>query len=127
MKNFESNEHGVVLNPNVAFFYQVPNRLAIDYIELTAGICANGLWDFGYHLPGESSPCSFGRFETEEEAIHAAITRVSKGLAAKTGFAAAAYLSEAKSRFKQYAASFYSRQVHLNSEFQVAGVQLALF
>lgn len=59
------NEHNVLLNPSIIFEYEPVNALAWVKFELDYGKCVNGLWNFGYWIPGGASPVCYGKYETK--------------------------------------------------------------
>lgn len=98
------NEHNVVLNPSIIFEYEPVNALVWMKFQLKVGRCVNGLWDFGYWIPGGCSPVCFGRYETKQECKEIAIdflkdyfkSYVDKGYNYKK------YFIEAKTEFNRF-------------------------
>lgn len=72
-KIYIHNEHNVALNPDTIFKYKNKEALAWCYWEIDIARCKDSLWDFGYWIPGGSSPCCIGRFKTKEEAFDEAV------------------------------------------------------
>lgn len=67
--NYEWNEYGVCLEPEIVFHCKHPKSLAGDYAQVKIANYKN-LWYYGYWYPGGASPCSKSGigYTTSEEA-----------------------------------------------------------
>lgn len=93
-KEYIINDCGVVMNPDVIFYFMPKGALAWCYWSLKVGKCNNGLWDYGYSIPAGASPCCIGKFSTKEEATEEAINFLEKWF--KKGYDYKGLLSESK-------------------------------